>query len=97
MHLTSRYFSKLHIDLLERVPKCFLLMCGLYLTLQLIGVSLIAQYQENPEEVSLSISTAENENEFSNELSERSGDESLINSVVKKGTDFDEINSLGVR
>ena len=37
-----------NLDLLERVPKCFLLSAGVYLAFQLIGCSLLFEKKTNP-------------------------------------------------
>lgn len=37
----EKYFSKLHMDLLNRVPKVFLLMAGIFLALQTLGCLLM--------------------------------------------------------
>jgi hypothetical protein len=41
-----RYFSKYHADVLDQVPKSFALTAIICLSLQLIGVSLIAEYTD---------------------------------------------------
>jgi hypothetical protein len=78
----------LHIDLLERVPKCFLLLAGLYLALQLVGVSIMSEYkvEESDEEERSALLNSNDDSDMSVNVKLREQQEQL-----------NEINSLGVK
>lgn len=79
----EKYFSKLHMDLLNRVPYCFLLISGIVMIMQIIGTLLMSN---PPEENTLKSIINRNFNDIdtSNDLSVES-----IRSTNK-------LNSLGV-
>ncbi len=78
----------MHIDLLERVPKCFLLLAGLYLALQLVGVSIMSEYkvEESDEEERSALLNSNDDSDMSVNVKLREQQEQL-----------NEINSLGVK
>ncbi|CAF0966203.1 unnamed protein product [Brachionus calyciflorus] len=54
----EKYFSKLHTDLLERIPKVFIILAASYASLQIVGFSLLASYYTKEETIT-SINTEE--------------------------------------
>ena len=84
--LILRYFSKLkNADLLERVPKYFLLSAGVYFILQLIGCCLLFEKKDSQ---TAETDIEQKKNEENEELTQH------LNDPVNKNTS--EINSLGV-
>ncbi|CAF0937021.1 unnamed protein product [Brachionus calyciflorus] len=45
-HPDEKYFSRLHLDLLERIPNIFLIMAGIFTALQIIGIALLSEFNE---------------------------------------------------
>ena len=80
----SRYFSQ--PDLLARVPKLFLIQGSIYLGLELIGLLIMAEYHENPNEDRQAIVNEEENSDSDKSITSNS--ELILN---------DEINSIGVR
>ena len=90
----EKYFSKLHIDLLNRIPKLCLLLGGVYFCLQIIGLCLLCENNDVLNE-SNSDSNEIEENRrliLNSENDDLEEENSLINKTVKSDT-----NSLGVR
>ncbi len=83
----NRYFSKQNnLDLLERVPKCFLLSAGVYLTFQLIGCCLIFEKKSNNDLSSIEEAHInKDENDLVRRLNETSSSDQS-----------QDVNSLGV-
>jgi hypothetical protein len=64
-------------DLLERVPKCFLLSAGVYMILQLIGCSLL--FERNDKQTVMDNEHANEENDENESLTKRFNEQ--INSL----------------
>lgn len=61
IHSNFRYFSKSHIDLLERIPKTFLLLAGIYFGLQITGIVLL--FEKKSQSIDNSVSTSINDDD----------------------------------
>ena len=85
----EKYFSKLHADLLERVPKCCLIMFACFVSLQIVGLSLMSEYE--PEDQS------GEPNEKTNLVVNEDVDEIETGIGDSDAKDTDEVNSLGVK
>lgn len=79
----------MHIELLERIPKVFLILGSIYITLQMIGFSLICEFYPKPIDTNFSDTEQIINRESEDSLSISEND-------VPINSNPDEINSLGV-
>ena len=87
--MIKRYFSKLHIDLLNRIPKACLVLGAIYATLQFIGICLLCEKNDIRADENLN---SENANLAVNIDDDENLTEPLITKLVTS-----DVNSLGVR
>ena len=81
----------MHIDLLERVPKSFLILGGVFLTLQLTGILLMFEYKEEEHATQVVV------NKEVDEENPNDSEESENTNLLEKSRPGDLYNSLGVR
>ena len=88
----EKYFSRLHVDLLERIPVCLLILAGIYFPLQMIGISLLSE--PNPEIGTMEETTGLLSGASNNDLE---GNANNQNNNQNKRIDMNETNSLGIK
>jgi hypothetical protein len=81
----SRYYSKDQLPLLERIPKCFLIMAACFVGIQLIGLSFLSEFEENSKE-----EEAEKKKLLINE-------ENIESAIETQNDQDEEKNSYGIR
>jgi hypothetical protein len=81
----EKYFSRAHIEILERVPNAFLYLSVLYFMIQLVGVAIMFEYNPNESSHEELASLLNNTNASDASISQRKAEEE------------NEINSLGIR
>lgn len=83
---TFRYFSKLHLDLLLRIPNSFLILGALFAILQSLGLLLISE-----------VEVQDNSQENLNSTSVNTNETDDIAALAKDESKYQQTNSLGVK
>ena len=94
----NRYFSQ--IDLLERVPSCFLILLAVHTTLQLLGFCLIFENKkETPKTNDKVMPLKDLDLTIQNMSVEPSIDPKNVENFEKERENlkFEELNSLGIK
>jgi hypothetical protein len=88
LHPEEKYFSRLHVDILERTPNAFLYTSVLYFMIQLVGVAIMFEYDPNE-------SSHEELTSLLN--SSNTSDVAPLADQQRKAEEESETNSLGIR